>query len=63
MENKDWNKLVDIEGLDIYKVDTNTMLEKLGASIGWNSCSNINRQTSWNFIDFLFHSTLFLHLY
>ena len=46
MENKDLNKVVDIEGLDIYKVDTNTMLEKLGASIGWNSCSNINRQTS-----------------
>ncbi|MCT0191891.1 hypothetical protein EFM06_06675 [Lactobacillus helveticus] len=41
MKNKDLNKAIDIEGLDIYKVDTSTMLEKMGASVGWNSCSHI----------------------
>lgn len=39
MENKDLNKEIHIEGLDIYKVDSNTMLKKMGASVGYNSCS------------------------
>lgn len=43
MEKKNLNKAVDIEGLDVYKVDTNTMLKKMGASIGWNSCSHVGR--------------------
>lgn len=42
MEKKNLNKTIDIEGLDVYKVDTNTMLKKMGASVGWNSCSRVS---------------------
>lgn len=42
MKKKNLNKAIDIEGLDVYKVDNNTMLKKMGASIGYNCCSHVS---------------------
>ena len=40
MENKDLNKEIHIEGLDIYKVDSNTMLN---TSV-WHYCFNESKK-------------------